>query len=113
LSVHVNQPVASTTTKPEEREETRTRTIPPYNVILKNDDHHSFEFVISVLRRALGYSQERAYLLTHEAHNSGRAVVWTGTKEVAELKVEQIRTFHETRSDGAKLGPLECDIEPA
>jgi hypothetical protein len=33
---------------------------------------------------------------------------------VAELKVEQVRSFHEIRSyDGAKLGPLGCTIEPA
>ena len=102
-----------TTTKPKEREESRTRTIPPYNVILKNDDHHSFEFVIHVLRKVLGCDEQRAFLLTHEAHQTGRAVIWTGTREVAELKVEQIQTFHETRHDGAKLGALDCEIEPA
>lgn len=102
------------TTKAKPEEETRTRKLPPYNVILENDDHHSFEFVIGVIRKALGYSEERAFQLTFMAHNSGRSVVWTGPKEVAELKVEQIRTFHETRErDGAKLGPLSCVIEPA
>lgn len=106
-------PESVTTTKPREREEVRTRTIPPYNVILQNDDHHSFEFVVNVLRKALGFDEQKAFLLTHEAHTSGRAIVWTGPKEVAEFKVEQIRTFHETRGDGAKLGPLDCAIEPA
>ena len=101
------------TTKPKEREESRTRTIPPFNVILKNDDHHSFEFVINVLCKALNYDTQKAFLLTQEAHSSGRAVVWTGPKEVAEFKAEQIQTFHETRGDGAKLGPLDCSIEPA
>jgi ATP-dependent Clp protease adapter protein ClpS len=48
-----------------------------------------------------------------QAHTSGRAVVWTGPKEVAELKADQIRTFHEVRATGANLGPLSCYIEPA
>ena len=48
-----------------------------------------------------------------EAHNTGRAVVWTGPKEVAELKAEQMQSFHETRDDGRKLGPLGVTIEPA
>ncbi|MGF1581366.1 MAG: ATP-dependent Clp protease adaptor ClpS [Gemmataceae bacterium] len=101
-------------TATETESERRTRQIPPHNVILLNDDHHSFEFVMSVLRKVLGVSQERAFQFTEEAHTSGRAIIWTGTKEVAELKVEQIRTFHETRvHDGAKLGPLDCMIEPA
>jgi ATP-dependent Clp protease adaptor protein ClpS len=101
------------TAKPKTREETRTRQVPPYNVILENDDHHSFEFVIGVLQKAMGFSPERAYQLTNEAHTSGRAVVWTGPKEVAELKVDQIRTFHELREGGRDLGPLGCSIEPA
>jgi ATP-dependent Clp protease adaptor protein ClpS len=96
-----------------EKETTKTRRVPPYNVILLNDDHHSMEFVIEVLCKALGYNVERAYQLMMTAHNSGRAVVWTGPKEVAELKCEQIRTFHEKRQDGKEFGPLGCEIEPA
>lgn len=95
-------------------DEKKTRRIPPYNVILDNDDHHSCEFVVDVLRKALGYAPERAFELMMLAHTSGRAVVWTAPKEVAELKAEQIRTFHEIRAyDSARLGPLSCSIEPA
>jgi ATP-dependent Clp protease adaptor protein ClpS len=100
-------------TNPETDEATQPRLLPPYNVILENDEHHSFEFVVMVLCRALGYSVERAYRCTLEAHNAGQAVVWTGSKEVAELKLEQILTFHEVREGGRKLGPLSCRIEPA
>lgn len=107
-------PVGGATTTTQPRDETRTRRIPPYNVILLNDDDHSMEFVIEVLCKVLGCAVERAYQLTLEAHTSGRAVIWTGTKEVAELKREQVMTFHETRPrDGLDLGPLGCDIEPA
>jgi ATP-dependent Clp protease adaptor protein ClpS len=113
MSNEPSLPDVSVTTRPKEREEKRTRRIPPYNVILDNDDHHSFEFVVEVLRKALGYPEQRAFQLTHQAHTSGRSVVWTGTKEVAELKVEQIRSFHEIRHDGARVGPLGVSIEPA
>src|SRR5437660_8072255 len=84
-------------TKTEPREETHTRRVPPYNVIVENDDHHSMGFVVDVLCKALGYSTERAFLYMIEAHTNGRAVVWTAPKEVAELKAEQILTFHEVR----------------
>jgi ATP-dependent Clp protease adaptor protein ClpS len=105
-------PDVTVTTKP--KEETRTRRVPPYNVILENDDHHSMEFVVGVLIKTLGYSTERCVQLMMEAHTSGRAVVWTGTREVAELKMEQMQTFHETREmDGKKLGALSCLVEPA
>jgi len=40
--------------------------------------------------------------------------VWTAPKEVAELKAEQIQTFHEVREhDGKQLGPVGVRVEPA
>jgi ATP-dependent Clp protease adaptor protein ClpS len=114
VSTESSMPEANVSTRPKEREATRVRRVPPYNVILENDDHHTFEFVVDVLRKILGCPVERAVDLTLQAHTSGRAVIWTGPKEVAELKVEQISTYHETRTgDNAKLGPLGCSIEPA
>ena len=69
---------------------------------------------MEVLCKVLGVATERAYQLMMEAHTSGRAIIWSGSKEVAELKLEQIQSMHEVReSDNAKLGPLSCDIEPA
>jgi len=102
------------TTKPIEKTRTETRRIPPYNVILENDDHHSMDFVVDVLLKVLGCTRQRAVSLMLQAHTAGRAVIWTGSKEAAELKVEQVRTYHETRGpDGIKLGPLNCNIQPA
>ena len=114
MSTDPSLPEIQVTTRPKERGKTRTRQVPPYHVILENDDFHSFEFVVDVLQKAMGYSKERAFQLTSQAHTSGRAIVWTGPKEVAELKVEQITTYHEIRgSDQRKLGPLGCHLEPA
>jgi ATP-dependent Clp protease adaptor protein ClpS len=105
--------VVAAATKPKEQEETKTRFLPPYHVILDNDDHHSFEFVMGVLQKALGYNEQKCYELTLLAHHSGRAIVWTGSKEVAELKMEQLLSFHEIKANGQKLGPLGVCIEPA
>jgi ATP-dependent Clp protease adaptor protein ClpS len=107
-----HDPEIGVITRPREREETRVRLLPPYNVILENDDFHSFEFVMEVLRKVLSCSDQRAFQLTEEAHTKGRAVIWSGPKEVAELKVEQVTTCHEIRGD-LKLGPLGCTLEPA
>jgi ATP-dependent Clp protease adaptor protein ClpS len=106
-------PETHVTTRTRERTDKRTRRLPPYNVILENDDYHSFQFVMEVLQKVLTCDEQRAFTLTNQAHTSGRAIVWTGPKEVAELKLEQIRTFEEFRPDGSKLGPLGCSIEPA
>ncbi|CAN5529051.1 ATP-dependent Clp protease adaptor ClpS [soil metagenome] len=107
-------PARAATTEPAERTRQDVRLLPPYHVILDNDDFHSLDFVIGVLIKTLGYPAQRALQLAFKAHSEGRAVVWTGPKETAEFKMEQIQTFHEIReADGAKLGPLSCSIEPA
>jgi ATP-dependent Clp protease adaptor protein ClpS len=104
--------VTSPRTKP--REDTKTRRVPPYHVVLANDDHHSMEFVVDVLRKVFGIAMERATQFMLEAHTTGRAVIWTGPREVAELKAEQVETFHEVRKpDDKDLGPLTCTVEPA
>jgi ATP-dependent Clp protease adaptor protein ClpS len=100
--------------RPETDEVTQTRRVPPYHVVLLNDDHHSMQFVVEVLCQALGINTERAieYMLT--AHHGGRAIVWTGPLEGAELKADQIRTFRERRDDDRlDLGPLGVVVEPA
>jgi ATP-dependent Clp protease adaptor protein ClpS len=103
----------TTAVRPDVRETPETRLFPPYNVILQNDDHHSQEFVVEVLSKVLRCPKERAFQLMIEAHTSGRSVIWSGPKEVAELKAEQVCTFHEIRNHGPNLGPLTCYVEPA
>jgi ATP-dependent Clp protease adaptor protein ClpS len=92
--------------------DTRPKLLPPYHVLIENDDDHSQLFVVMVLRKVFGYDDTKAAVLMLTAHTAGEAVVWTGPKEVAELKLEQLRTFHEKRDD-QDLGPLGCRIEPA
>ncbi len=99
--------------RPKPSGKTKSRLLPPFHVILENDDFHSFDFVISVLRKVFGISEERALEFAMQAHKTGRSIVWTGSKEVAELRLDQIHSFAEIRADGAKLGPLGASIEPA
>ncbi|MBI1246511.1 ATP-dependent Clp protease adaptor ClpS [bacterium] len=75
---------------PEADVETRSRRQPPYGVILHNDDINTFHFVIETLRKVFGYEMEKCILLTLEAHETGRSLVWCGTLEGAELKREQV-----------------------
>jgi len=92
--------------------DTQQRLLPPYHVIIENDDDHSQIFVVLILRKVFGYDDAQAIELMHTAERAGEAVVWTGPKEVAELKLDQLRTFHEKRDD-RDLGPVGCRIEPA
>ncbi|HVS71993.1 MAG TPA: ATP-dependent Clp protease adaptor ClpS [Phycisphaerae bacterium] len=64
---------------------------PRYAVVLHNDPINGFEWVVEVLMRVLGCGRGQAYQWTLRAHECGRAAVWSGSLEVAELKAEQLR----------------------
>ncbi len=89
------QPIAEepvvTTTRPAPSNRAEPRQQPPYAVIVENDDLHTFEYVIDGLQKVCGHSRQKAFLLAAEIDSQGRALVWSGTKELAELKRDQIR----------------------
>jgi ATP-dependent Clp protease adaptor protein ClpS len=99
---------------PETDTETQTRRQPPYAVILHNDDYNGMDFVMLVLQKVFGYTEQKCFVLMVEAHEKGRAVVWVGALEVAELKADQIRSCGadpQMKSKGAQ--PLGVSVEPA
>jgi ATP-dependent Clp protease adaptor protein ClpS len=85
------------------------RRQPPYNVVLWNDDHHTFEEVIAMLQTLFGHPWEKAVLLSMTVHTAGKAIVLTSTLEHAELKRDQIHAY----PTDAWKGPLQASVEPA
>ena len=64
----------------------------PCHVIVLNDDHNTFEHVARTLARFLpGVSYEAGMALANKIHSAGRARVWSGARERAELYWEQLR----------------------
>ena len=71
-------------------------------VIVLNDDHNTFDHVAQTLSRVIpGISLDGGYSFADKIHNSGRAVVWSGEREVAELYHSQLEGY------GLTLAPLE------
>jgi ATP-dependent Clp protease adaptor protein ClpS len=99
---------AATELDPDSATAERTRTMPPYKVILLNDDVTTFDFVTQLLIRLFQKSLEEARALTLEVHQSGSALVTVTNREHAELYVEQIRSLARPRGF-----PLAATIEPA
>lgn len=67
--------------------------LPHYAVVIDDDDFHSYPYLIDVLRKVCGHDRRRAYQLSHQVHFHGRAAVWVGPLEHAELKRDLIRDF--------------------
>lgn len=64
----------------------------PWKVIVRNDDHNTFDHVARTLARFIpGTTVERGHEIANLIHNTGRAVVFTGHREPAEHYWEQLR----------------------
>lgn len=75
---------------------------PPWNVIVLNDDHNTFEGVARSLAAVLpGVDYARGMAFANRIHNAGRAIVWTGHRELAELYHGQLE------ERGLTMAPLE------
>ena len=96
-----------------DKKENKTKRQPPYNVILLNDDFHSYEYVITLCQKIFGYPVEKGMQIAKEVDGSGRAIVWTGTMELAELKQEQIHSLGKDPQIKNCAGSMTAEIEPA
>jgi ATP-dependent Clp protease adapter protein ClpS len=57
----------------------------PYNVVLFNDENHDMREVVAQLMKATRCSSSDAYRIMMEAHNTGRAIAFSGGLERCEL----------------------------
>jgi ATP-dependent Clp protease adaptor protein ClpS len=85
---------ATTTPDTERRQRTLQEILPPYAVILHNDDHHAMDYVVEALIKSVpSLTVEQAVNVMLEAHNTGQAVVITCPLEEAELYRDRIRSY--------------------
>lgn len=91
------------------------RLAPLWNVVLLDDDDHSYAYVIEMLGRLFGHSRTRAYQMACDVDNAGRVILETVVYERAEFKRDQVHAYgadwrieHCAGSMSALLEPVEC-----
>src|SRR4028118_1050281 len=104
--------MTETVARPTEVRERETEGLPPYNVVLLDDDDHSYEYVILMLKRVFGHSVNRAYDMAVEVDTAGRVVVLTTHLEEAELKRDQTQGFGPAPPNPPCPGPLAAPAAP-
>lgn len=105
--------MTNTTTKPAEKQQNKTRGMPPYNVVLLDDDEHSYEYVITMLGAIFGYPPQKGYALARKVDTAGRVVVATTNLEQAELRRDQIQSFGPDPRIPRCKGSMSAVVEPA
>ena len=117
VRVEINIPPGETTL-PVETEVEKGRTdeqfqiAPHYNVILLDDNDHSYEYVIEMLSKLFGHSRETAFQMAVTVDNTGRVIVDTTHRERAELKRDQIHAYGADWRIPHCAGSMSAIIEP-
>jgi ATP-dependent Clp protease adaptor protein ClpS len=100
--------------KPERKgAKNKPRELPPFHVILYNDDDHSYEYVMEMLLVVFGHPFERGMQMAKEVDETGRVIVLTTHKEKAELKRDQIHAYGADPRVACCAGSMSAAIEPA
>jgi len=89
----------------------KPRRQPRYNVILWDDNDHTYEYVIRMLRKLFGHSLEQGYEIARQVDSTGRAICLTTTKEHAELKRDQIHAYGKDDGIPRCKGSMSSSIE--
>ena len=111
MSDSITLPETSRRLKEKEKDEVKKQ--PPYHVILFNDDDHTYEYVIEMLKSLFGHNDQQGFKLAEEVDKQGRAIVYTTHKEHAELKRDQIHAFGKDERVATCQGSMSAIVEPA
>ena len=101
------------------RTDTRTRVKPnikrpvPWHVVLHDDNHHSYPYVMDMMTRLFRKPVEEAFLMAQIVDRSGQVICETTHKERAEFKRDQILGFGADPFIQACKGSMTATIEPA
>lgn len=104
--------VAQPTKRSDVQRDNRPKKQPRYHVVLWDDDDHSYEYVILMMRQLFAHSIEKGLQIAKYVDNDGRAVCLTTTKEHAELKRDQIHAFGKDVLIDRCSGSMSASIEP-
>ena len=86
--------MAGTKTHEQTETKTKTRTARPWKVIVHDDPVTLMSYVTQALRDIFGYGPQKAQKLMMTVHEQGKAIVWTGGRERAEVYAAKCQARH-------------------
>ena len=113
MAVSIASNVGDTDTDTKVDTDVRVGLLKPWNVILLDDDDHTYEYVVEMLRAVFGMTPERAYLHACEVDASHRTILVSTSREHAELKQEQVHAYGPDPRIPRCAGSMTALIEPA
>ena len=93
-------------------QQTKPRKQPLFHVVLMDDNDHTYDYVVGMLRKLFAMSAEDAFLRACQVDCEKRVVLDTTTMERAELKRDQIHSFGRDWRVPRCCGSMSALIEP-
>lgn len=85
-------PPAPAAVKPRPKKNTQRAHLPPFKVLLHNDDVNTCDYVVETLIELVHFTEQEATLKMLEAHEKGIALLLVTHREKAELLQEQFQS---------------------
>ncbi len=107
---------ASAVAEPEIEEEVahsrkaKPKKQPRYHVVLWDDPHHTFDYVIRMLQELFRHDLAMARKMADEVDSAGKVICLTTTLEHAELKRDQIKAYGRDPYAAAPSGSMAASI---
>jgi ATP-dependent Clp protease adaptor protein ClpS len=98
---------------PEIESTQKDREAPLFNVVLLDDDDHTYDYVIEMLCKIFLLTPERAFKNAVEVDTIGRTVVMTCEREQAEFGRDQIHAYGADPRMARSKGSMSAIVEPA
>jgi ATP-dependent Clp protease adaptor protein ClpS len=109
--------MSTATPDTQRRTQTQAKTEPRqpwlWNVVLLDDDEHTYDYVINLAQELFNRTIEEAFLIARTVDTDGRAILTTTHREHAELKREQAIAFGRDLLLAKSSGPMRVVLEPA
>ena len=102
-----------TVAPPEVEKEKRDELEPLYNVVLLDDDDHTYDYVVEMLQKLFMHSEADAFRHAVEVDTTGRTIVITCRLAEAEFGRDQIHAYGADWRMPKSRGSMRAVVEPA
>lgn len=105
--------MGKTTLSPDAETIDREALTPLYNVVLLDDDDHTYDYVIEMLQKIFVFSLDQAYRHAEEVDTCGRTVLITCELPQAEFARDQVQGYGPDWRLSRSKGSMSAVVEPA
>lgn len=83
-----------------------------WHLVLLDDDHHTYQYVIAMVQAVFGYGPEKGFAIACMVDSQGQAILMTGSRDEVELKQQLVHSFGPDPLMETSAGSMTAIIEP-